>query len=131
LTQKFKLEMSSVRPGLAENTKTIAEKILDEFIYSIDHRQAVKVDIRLEWNPKVFFQQHSYESEYDDFLDQAVVLVGSGLDAQLTTVTEYLWQCWPHLADSISAALKSRPVNDTSRHGMLSRSGVMEKRAPC
>jgi len=68
--------------------------------------EPIKVHYRLDWNPRAFYEQHDYDVEYDDFVEQAVVLIGAGKYAQFTTVSEYLHQCWPHLADLVLAALK-------------------------
>lgn len=68
--------------------------------------ERVKVCHKLEWNPRAFYKQHEYDVEYLDFLEQAVVLVAAEDRVQASTVTQYLHQCWPHLADVVLATLK-------------------------
>jgi hypothetical protein len=92
LTNKVLLEVNSIRPEFADNETTVAGQIMTKLLSSgsIGHRQTVKMEIRLDWNPQLFCEQRGYDADYDEFLERAVVLIGTGNDAQFTTVSEYM-----------------------------------------
>ncbi|KAH7085853.1 hypothetical protein BKA63DRAFT_27957 [Paraphoma chrysanthemicola] len=110
--RKVDFELSSERPGLApgfdKTFKTAAERILQKLCQVKSWRSPISVFLRLEWNPLAFYEQQGFDIEFDEFVAQAVVLVGTEEYAHCTTVSDYLHQCWPDFANKILAALRSR-----------------------
>lgn len=102
-TSKIELELS-----LDRARSCVAQKILSKLCRDVDWRalEPIEVHFRLDWNPRTFHKQRDPDIEYETFISQTVVLVGAGRYAQCTTVSEYLHQCWPHLASLVLAALR-------------------------
>ena len=109
---KVQFELYFVRLGPATSGyithSSVAKQILQKLCPHEEWGalEPIKVHYRLDWNPRAFYEQNDYDVEYHDFVEQAVVLIGAGKYAQFTTVSEYLHQCWPQLADLVLAALK-------------------------
>lgn len=59
----------------------------------------------MSWDPAAFFNDQEYDVEYGVFLHEAIALTGEIDDAQATTVSEYLHQCWPWVAEVLLKAV--------------------------
>jgi hypothetical protein len=76
----------------------------------------MRVRFELDWDPRVFFKHQQYDDcTYEQFIDQAVILVAGESNTQCTTVSGYLSSCWPHLAELVLDGLKR--AGDTRPRG--------------
>lgn len=71
-----------------------------------------EVGFEIEWDPHTFWKEQEYQHTLCHNLSKVITLIGGGIDAQATTVAQYMQQTWPMTGIKTLKAIESSLSDD-------------------
>ncbi|KAL8347836.1 hypothetical protein RB601_002860 [Gaeumannomyces tritici] len=81
--------------------------------------EACEAALAVNWDPFTFLKEQGYAEPPEDALSSAITVTGSSVDAQATTVAQYLAQTWPCVGLDVLAKIQDLVRGHAAVQGVL------------
>ena len=97
--------LSSAHPNHMQPISNAIEKVVSHRAFQVFSRKrsphVCDMTFTVDWDPIRFLQEQEYDEPYEQALECAITITGTGRNAQILTTVQYLRQTWPLAGEEV------------------------------